>query len=186
MFVCKPGGPFDASNCPGLSMIYGSEGFGSKFYMVMQNGDKRQIYSIDKKTYMAHALYNIPGTEINDAKYFDIPTNGNVIYFATPSAVYAIVLGGSEPEVKKIYDATAGEITHLSIFRHMPRTYNYYYTSYRLETHEYLLMVGESQGNNGTLTTIPIITPNVAAIDVAAKKTYTGFGRILDVAQQKN
>lgn len=185
--------PFDPNNVPGLETVYAAIGMDDNFFMVMRNTTTGayQIYVIERTTSKAKYLYDIPGKEMDDAVGYVVSEDGNVVYFATSTQIYAIVLGGVSPKVNPLHAITSGQITHFSMFRQAWYLMNpQLYVSgvgYKtpINTHEHLLLVGVWDGNEGTLYSIPIVSPSGGTIDVNGIKPYTGFGKILTVVSQQ-
>ena len=192
-FVSDPQKAFDPNNLPGLETVYAAIGVNGDFYMIMKNTTTGvyQVYVIERTTSSAKYLYNIPGNEMDQAMGYVVSEDGNVIYFATSTQIYAIVLGGVSPQVNLLYTISSGEITHFSMFRQAwylinPMTY-VSGAGYKvpIDTHENLLLTGVWDGNNGTLYTIPIVSASGGSIDQNNIKTYSGFGKILTVVSQQ-
>ena len=185
--------PFDPNNVPGLETVYAAIGMDDNFFMVMRNTTTGayQIYVIERTTSKAKYLYDISGKEMDDAVGYVVSEDGNVVYFATSTQIYAIVLGGVSPRVNPLHAITSGQITHFSMFRQAWYLMNpQLYVSgvgYKtpINTHEHLLLVGVWDGNEGTLYSIPIVSPSGGTIDVNGIKPYTGFGKILTVVSQQ-
>lgn len=185
--------PFDPNNLRGLETVYAATGVDDNFFMVMKNVTTGvyQIYVIERTTSSAKYLYDIPGNEMDNAVGYTVSEDGNVMYFATSTQVYSIVLGGVSPQVNLLYTIPSGEITHFSMFRQAwyllnPRLYVSgvgYKTP--IDTHEHLLLAGVWDGTNGTLYSIPIVSASGGTIDVNNIKTYPGFGKILTIVSQQ-
>lgn len=192
-FLSDPEKPFDPNNLPGLETVYAATGVDDNFYMIMRNRSTGayQIYVIERTTSSAKYLYNIPGNEMDQAVGYTVSEDGNVVYFATSTQIYAIVLGGASPQVNPLYTIPSGEITHFSMFRQAwylinPRLY-VSGVGYKvpIDTHEHLLLVGAWDGSNGTLYTIPIVSASGGTIDQNNIKPYPGFGKILTIVAQQ-
>ena len=95
----------DRNNVPGLETVYAATGVDDNFFMVMRNTTTGayQIYVIERTTSKAKYLYDIPGKEMDDAVGYVVSEDGNVVYFATSTQIYAIVLGGVSPKVNPLH-----------------------------------------------------------------------------------
>lgn len=189
--------PFDPNNAPGLETQYAAMGRNEMHHFVMKNtatGAYEIYVFISASTNKPQGKHTVPAeTKLGEAVGYAVAQNAPVVYFATRTEVYAIILGlpGSVPQVKHIYTVPNGEITSFCMFRQAwyLREPDMYIsgTGYRkpMPTHENLLLLGVSEGNTGEIHALPITAPATATVDAGSVEIYNGFGRILTMTAQE-
>lgn len=190
------GAAFDPNNCPNLEVVYAHCGYygddSNCLYFIMKNknSNKYEVYIFkgnDDLDWVAEAVYEIDGNEIDQATGFVVSEKYSVIYFTTKNDLYAIVidpLKAGQPLTSTIRYTFSEEITHFSVFQQFDYLKNPNYNNYLPEVTDYLLLVGVWDGSKGTLKTIPIANVADGTLSTNTIKSYEGFGKILAVTHQ--
>ncbi|MDR1720735.1 MAG: hypothetical protein LBR67_11570 [Dysgonamonadaceae bacterium] len=182
---------FDPLDVPGRETLYAAVGSQNEDYFLMKYGSTYEIYTVTNNTGMARDKITIPGSEIAQAKFFAVSERTKTVFFADQTAVYAIILSGGTPTVKKMYSVSSGEITAFSVFRQAwyLRNPSLYVSGvgYKvpIANHETMLLLGVSSGNSGTLYELPLLGADLATVDNSKVISYSGFGKILSISAQE-
>ncbi len=158
----------------------------------VQNGDSYSpIADIDNVSAMPVRTPN----NITAQSEFAVCGNQPVIYYSTPSAVYAIntLSGSAVPQAEAKYSAPAGEeITHIEIYRqswHLKdrEGFEYYYYENPIPeaplNNKALLVTTYNQSTGeGKVRILPMENFGSGDLDSSDQLVFDGFGRILAVA----
>lgn len=120
--------------------------------------------------------------DIENAEFFAISDNQQVLYYATSTTIYAMIYGSSTPVFEERFTVPAGEeITTLQVYQQTgyPRASEY------IETNNRQLIVSTYDGSEGRVHLLPIINLGVGNIDEANITTFDGFDRITAIAPQQ-
>jgi hypothetical protein len=125
-------------------------------------------------------MSNAPNIE--NAEYFAISDNQQVLYYATSTTIYAMIYGSSTPVFEERFTVSSGEeITTLQVYQQTgyPRASEY------IETNNRQLIVSTYDGSEGKVHLLPIVNLGVGNIDEANITTFGGFDRITAIAPQQ-
>jgi len=174
---------FDPQNCPNLETIYGALGPSNVLCMLMKNKEtgKYFVLGIHSSQNKIVLYAELPECNIDEAIGFAANEAGNVVYYATKNDIYVVVLAAVPVQVNKIH-SFSDEITHFSFFRQARATTDV--SSANLPTALNTLLTATWNGNEGTIHTIPVISPNVGGIDASGIVEYKGFGKISTITHQ--
>lgn len=124
-------------------------------------------------------LSNAP--EINNATRFVLLDDQKVMYYATPTKIYAVLYGTSTPVYEERYTVPAGEtITTLQVYR---QTGYPLLTSYIATNNKQLIL--STYGTEGKVYLLPMINPGLGNIDQPNIRSFGGFDRITAITPQK-
>ncbi|WEK34715.1 MAG: PKD-like family lipoprotein [Candidatus Pseudobacter hemicellulosilyticus] len=125
-------------------------------------------------------LSSAPG--IGEATKFVIMDDQKVLYYATPTKIYAMMYSTSTPVFEERYTIPAGEqLTTLQVYQ--DPTYPVSWDPFIATNNRQLIM--STYGTEGKVYILPIRNLGAGNIDVPNIKTFTGFGRITAIGTQK-
>lgn len=177
---------FDPNNV-GKDLLFMDYGYLHDVFAFFKDktGNGRYLYQLNANKAddgnMAMATYDMSALpDILNAKFFQVGDLANVALYATDRTVYRFDYSGSQT-ANIVYDGLpAGEtITSLKIFR--PRVNGNSYSTDFNNTDNAVIYIATWDGTQGKLYEMAM---NVAsgAINPTPLKTYTGFGKIKDMA----
>ncbi len=119
--------------------------------------------------------------EIGDAISFVFMDNQKVMYYATPTKIYAVMYASSNPVFELRHTAPAGEeITTLQVYNQA----GYPLASEYIPTNNKQLIMS-TYSTEGKVYLLPIVNLGAGNIDEANIKSFGGFGRISAIIPQK-
>lgn len=178
--------PFDINNT-GMQMVASDYGYSNYEYSLMKSGNSYALLVSDlyttnvSSTNIAKAYYDMSSSpNISNVTSVSAGTLGTVFYYSAGNAVYLFRPGSGNPATK-VWEAPAGEVVTCV------RIQKYYYTI--------LISTGMLLNNNkivyvstwnestqkGTVHQMVMDATN-GAIDAGTDRSYTGFGKIKDMA----
>lgn len=120
--------------------------------------------------------------EINAATKFVLLNDQKVLYYATPTKIYAMLFSSSTPSFEERYTVPAGEqITTLQIYQQADYPFGELY----LPTNNKQLIMSTYKGTEGKVYILPMKNVGLGNIDIPNIKTFTGFGKITAITTQK-
>lgn len=130
-------------------------------------------------------LYSLASApDIENAKYFVLPVDQRVMYYATETKIYAMLYSTETPTFEVRYTAPAGErITTLQMYQQSG--YPDKYSTDNISTNNRQLVMSTYNDVEGKVYLLPIVNIGVGNIDTANITSFTGFDRILSIAPQK-
>jgi hypothetical protein len=125
-------------------------------------------------------MSNAPG--INEATRFVLLNDQKVLYYATPTKIYAMLFSSSTPTFEERYTVASGEqITTLQIYQQS----DYPFGDSYLPTNNKQLIMSTYKGTEGKVYILPMKSLGLGNIDLPNIKTYGGFGKISSITSQK-
>lgn len=192
--------PFDPNAVPGMECKKSELAYNGHAYFLLRNKTTGVyfIYVIDAETLAPKSLYTLPANSTLDkAVGYVFCQNQNVMYYATSTNIYAVILGGGVPTIESRYQldplTRPGEqITGLSMYRQA-----WYLVDEGTSDADgwplkpiatnnmQLLMITYNEGSGeGKVNTLPILNLGIGTLDEANIREYKGFNKITCVAPQ--
>lgn len=189
------GAAFNPGNLPNKLNVAAGIGVGQDMLHLLKDKTtgKLTLYVLDKGGFdeddwvtippapkAVYDLSNAPG--INEATQFVLLDNQKVLYYATPTRIYAMLYGDVVPTFQERYTLPAGEtISTLQIYRQS----DYPFGDSYLPTNNKQLIMSTYNGTEGKVYILPMINIGIGNIDLPNLKTYGGFGKITAITTQK-
>lgn len=188
------GSVFNPANLPGKINLAAGVGVDQDFLHLLKDKttDKVALYTFSSGTFdddfnsvvgspkAVIDMSNAP--EINAATKFVLLNDQKVLYYATPTKIYAMLFSSSTPSFEERYTVPAGEqITTLQIYQQADYPFGELY----LPTNNKQLIMSTYKGTEGKVYILPMKNVGLGNIDIPNIKTFAGFGKITAITTQK-
>lgn len=198
-FEPAPTKAFNPAALPGKTNLAAGMGSEEDFVHILKDKatGKVGIYTFDKGGWDSDNYETIPPSpkgfydlsnapSINDAVKFVVLDDQKVIYYATPTKIYAIIYSTNTPVFEERYSIPAGEtLTTLQVYRQSDYPYNLDNDYLPTNNKQLILSTYGSAANSGKVYILPMINIGLGNIDQSKIKIFTGFNKISSITSQK-
>lgn len=194
-------GQFDVNDLSGYDPLFlGQSAEGVTFLVKNQSSRAYQALimnvvqgsEVSGTTKFAKAVYDLSAaSNIGEARFYALNRQGNAVFYATETAVYAGPLDHMS-DAKLRWTAGYGETITAIRFYDWPRGQHYYMGPEEKEAKQdsdgrMLLITTQNAKGEGKVTAVPVVHQNIGALEQSKKYQVVleGFGKILGIYSQQ-